>query len=115
MSYFWESYTRKKNKIKVELDLSNYAKKSDLKNATGVDTSKFAKKIDLANLKLDIEKLDIGKLETTPTDSSKLINAVERDFVKKTVYDELVKKSNAIQTTDTRDLVKENWLQHKNW
>ena len=30
--------------MKVELDLSNYATKSDLKNATGVDTSKFAKK-----------------------------------------------------------------------
>ena len=30
--------------MKVELDLSNYATKTDLKNATGVDTSKFAKK-----------------------------------------------------------------------
>ena len=32
--------------VKVELDLSNYVKKSDLKNATGVDTSKFPKKVD---------------------------------------------------------------------
>ena len=31
---------------KVELDLSNYAAKVDLKNATGVDTSTFAKKVD---------------------------------------------------------------------
>ena len=30
--------------MKVELDLSNYAIKTDLKNVTGVDTSKFAKK-----------------------------------------------------------------------
>ena len=30
--------------MKVELDLSNYTTKADLKNATGVDTSKFAKK-----------------------------------------------------------------------
>ena len=31
--------------VKVELDLSNYAhKKTDLKNATAVDTSSFAKK-----------------------------------------------------------------------
>ena len=36
---------------KVELNLSNYATKADLKNATGVDTSQFAKKVDLANLK----------------------------------------------------------------
>ena len=29
-------------RVKVELDLSNYATKVDLKNATGVDLSKFA-------------------------------------------------------------------------
>ena len=34
--------------VKVELDLSNYATKADLKNATGVDTLKFTKKVDLA-------------------------------------------------------------------
>ena len=33
-----------KNKIKVELNLSNYVTKSELKNATGIDTSQFAKK-----------------------------------------------------------------------
>ena len=30
---------------KVELDFSNYATKTDLKNATGVDTLEFAKKL----------------------------------------------------------------------
>ena len=30
--------------VKVDLDLSNYATKVDLKNAAGVDTSDFAKK-----------------------------------------------------------------------
>ena len=44
-SYFPEPYNRSRNKIKVELDLSNYATRSDLKNATGVDTSKFVKKL----------------------------------------------------------------------
>ena len=38
-------------KVKVELDLSNYAAKADLKNAIVVDASKFGKKVDLANLK----------------------------------------------------------------
>ena len=33
-------------KVKIELDLSNYATKADLKTVTGVDTSKFAKKTD---------------------------------------------------------------------
>ena len=99
--------------MKVELDLFNYATKADLKNATGVDTSDFAKKTDLANLKSDVnkldidklknvpsslsnlkskvDKLDIGKLETTPVDLSKVSIAVKNDAVKKTEYDKLVK------------------------
>ena len=60
MSYFLP-YRNSKNKIEVELDLFNYATKSDLKNATGVDTSELAKKTDLVNLKSDIDKLDIDK------------------------------------------------------
>ena len=36
-------------KVKVELDLSNYATKADFRNATGVDTSKFASKVDLVS------------------------------------------------------------------
>ena len=38
--------------MKVELDLSNYTTKADLKNATGVDTSKFAKKSWFSKLKV---------------------------------------------------------------
>ena len=49
--------------MKVELDLSDYTTKADLKNAAGVDTSKFAKKVDLASLKSNVEKLDIDKLK----------------------------------------------------
>ena len=48
--------------VKVELDLSNYATKTDLKNATGVDTLSFAKEIDLSNLKSDVDKLAIDKI-----------------------------------------------------
>ena len=47
--------------MKVELDLSNYATKSNLKNKTSVDTSKLAKKIDSANLKSNVDKLAIDK------------------------------------------------------
>ena len=46
-------------RVKVELDLSNYATKADLKNATGF----FPKKVDLANLKSNVDKLDIHKLK----------------------------------------------------
>ena len=56
-----------RGRVKVELDLSNYATKADLKNAAGVDTSKFAKKVDLANLQSDVEQLHIDKLKDLPT------------------------------------------------
>ena len=50
MSYFPEPYTNSKNKIKIDLNLSFYETKPDLKNVTGVDKSEFAKKADLACL-----------------------------------------------------------------
>ena len=61
-----ESFLESKSlggKVKVELDLPNYATKADLKDATGVDTSKFAKKFDLANLKSNVDKWNIDKLK----------------------------------------------------
>ena len=53
--------------MQVELDLCSYATKANLKNATDFDTSKFAKKVDLADLKIDLGKLDIDKLENVPS------------------------------------------------
>ena len=41
--------------VKVELDLSNYTIKRDLKNGKGDDTSSFAKKTDSANLKSNVD------------------------------------------------------------
>ena len=46
-TYFPKPYTHSKIKLNVELDLSNYAAKSNLQNATGNhDTLKFARKAD---------------------------------------------------------------------
>ena len=64
--------------ISVELDLSSYATKSDLKNATGVDTSSVAKKTDLANLKSDVDKLDIDELKNVPTNLNSLKSKVNK-------------------------------------
>ena len=50
--------------MKIELDLSNYAKTSDLKKWKAIDTPDFAKKTDLANSKSNVDKLDIDKLCT---------------------------------------------------
>ena len=85
MSYY-PPYRISSNNIKVELDLTNYATKTDLNNITHVDTSSFASKTNLAALKTELDKIDIDKLKTGPVDLAKLTNAVENDLVKKTVY-----------------------------
>ena len=54
------------------------------------------KKVDLASLNSEIDKLDIGQLETTPVDLSKLSDVLENEVAKKTEYNELVEKVSAI-------------------
>ena len=56
--------------IKVKVDISNYATKTDIKNISHVDTSSFALKTNLANLKTEVDNLDIDKLVSVPTDLS---------------------------------------------
>ena len=85
MSYY-PPYKSSSNNIKVELDLSNYATKNDLKNITHADVSSFASKTNLAALKTEVDKIDTDKLKTAPTGLAKLTNAIENDLVKKTVY-----------------------------
>ena len=60
--YFPKPYKPFGGDINVKVDLSNYATKLDLKNATGVDTSKLAAKSDLASLKAEVDKIDVDKL-----------------------------------------------------
>ena len=69
--------------INVKVDLSNYATKTDSKNVTHVDTLSFAVKTNLANLKTEVDKLDIDKLAPVPVDLSKLSHVVKNDVVKK--------------------------------
>ena len=64
--------------MKVELDLSNYLTKSDLKNATGADTSKIAKKVDLASLKFEVNKLNIDKLANVQTGLNSLKSKIDK-------------------------------------
>ena len=65
--YFPKPYEPFDGYINVKVDLSNYATKSDLKNATGIYTSKLASKSDLVNLKTEVDKLDIDKFKNVPT------------------------------------------------
>ena len=81
--YFPKLLSSHGENIKIKVDLSNYATKADIKNITYVDTSGFALKTNLANLKTEVDKLDIDKLVPVPTDLSKLSNVVKNDVVKK--------------------------------
>ena len=113
MSEYFRQQKFLRGRVKVELDLSNYATKADLKNATGVNTSDFAKKTNLAHLKSNIDKLDIHKLKNVPSnlsnlkskagkldvdklvpvpvDLTKLSDVVKNDVVKKGVYNVKIK------------------------
>ena len=85
--------------VKVELNLSNYATKSDLKSATGFETSSFAKRTDLANLKSDVDKLNTYKLKNVPSGLSSLKRKVHKLDVDKlvSVPVDLSKLSNVVK------------------
>ena len=101
--YFSKPYEPFGGDINVTVDLSNYATKDDIKNITHVDTSSFALKRNLANLKTEVDKLDVDKLTIVRVDLSKLSNVAKNDVVKKTVYDKLVAK---VDNIDTSRLIK---------
>ena len=73
--------------------------KRDIKSISHVDTSSFASKTNSANLKTEVDKLDIDKLVPVPADLSKLSDVVKNDVVKKDVYDKLVTKVINIDTS----------------
>ena len=86
MTAYYPPYKSSNNNVKVELHLTNYATKTDLKNITHVDVSSFASKTNLAALKTEVDKIDADKLKTTPIDLDRLSNLVKNDVVKKTDY-----------------------------
>ena len=69
--YFPKPFSSFGKNIKVKVDLSNYATKAEIKNISNVDTSSFELKIIFANLKIEVNKLDIDKLVPVPIDLSK--------------------------------------------
>ena len=97
--YFPKSFRSFGRNINVKVDLSNYATKLIWK----CDTHwyfKFCTKTNSANLKTEVDKLDIDKLAPVPVYLSKLSDLVKIDVVKKIVYDQLVAKVNNIDTSD---------------
>ena len=86
MTTYYPPYKSSSNNVKVELDLTNYATKTDLKNITHVDVSSFVNKTNLAALKTEVDKIDVDKLKTTPIELDRLSNLVKNDVVKKNDY-----------------------------
>ena len=66
-----------RDKVKVLLDLSNYATKKELYHATGINTSALAAKNDFIALKAEVHKLDINKLVNIPTSLNNLKTKVD--------------------------------------
>ena len=85
MSQYFPPNNNSSKDIKVKLDLTNYAKKDDVKNITHVDVSSYATKTNLAALKTEVDKIDVDKLKTVPVDLANLSNVVNNDVVKKLI------------------------------
>ena len=83
MSKYSRSYNNSSENIKVEVDLSNYATKKDIKDITHIDASGFASKTNLAALKTEVDKIETDKLKTVPDDLAKLTNVLKNEVVKK--------------------------------
>ena len=66
MSKYFPPYNNSSENIKVELDLSNYATKKDIKDITHVDISSYALRTNLAALKTEVDNIDTDKLKTVP-------------------------------------------------
>ena len=92
MSRYFPPYHNSSENIQVELDLSNYATKKDIKDINHIDASGFASKTNLAALNTD-------KLKTVPDDLAKLSNVVKNDVVKKTDYNTLKRKVDSIDVS----------------
>ena len=64
--------------LKLKLIFLIMQQKKDINDITHVDTSNFALKTNLANLKTEIDKLDIDKLLPIPNDLSILSNVIKK-------------------------------------
>ena len=102
--YFPKPYKPFGGDINVKVDLSNYATKADIQNITHIDSSNFVLKTNLANLKAEVDKLDIDKLGSLPNNLSNLKTKVDKLNI-----DKLVPVSK-LSDVDKNEVVKKNWI-----
>ena len=131
MSYYQQSDSHIRDKVKVVLDL-NSATKKKLDHATGVNISDLAAKkyiivlkdkvdkLDINkltnvptsqnNLKTKVDDLDVGKLKTVPVDLKKLSDVVDNEVAKNKKFNTLKTKVNNLEKKilDTTTLIHRN-------
>ena len=104
MSTYYPPYKSSGQNVKVELDLTNYATKTDLKNITHVDVSSYASKTNLSALKSEVDKIDVNKLKAVLDDLAKLSNVVKNEITKKTDFSDDKYVTRTKLSTDTNSL-----------
>ena len=119
MSYYPKPDNHIRDKVKVVLDLLNYATNKELDHDTDTDTSDLATKKKFIDLKAEVDKLDIpklvnvpakfnnlktkvddldaGKVKTLPVDLRKINDVVDNEIVKNTKFNILRTKSNNLE------------------
>ena len=104
--YFPKPYEPFPRDINVKVDLFNYATKANIKNITHVDTSGFALKTNLANLKNDVDKLDIDELKNLPNNLRSLKTKVDKLDIDKLILVsvDLSKLSNVLKNEVVKKL-----------
>ena len=110
MNYYPEQDGSIRDKVKVVLNLSNYATEKEIDHATGVNTFDLAAKKDfiylkaeidvptsLNNLKAKVDYLDVGKLRTVSVDMKILSDVADNEIVKNTKFNKLKPKVNNLE------------------
>ena len=119
MSYYPEKDSHIRDKVKVELYLSNYETKKELDQATSVDASDLAAKKDLfvmkdeveklgisklvnfsrslSNLKTKVDDLDVDKLKAVPSNLKKISDVVDKEVFNSTKSKTLKTKANNLE------------------
>ena len=116
-----ENYIR--DKVKVELDLSNYATKKELDHDTGVVTSDLASRKNSISLKAEADKLDINKLVNVPTSLNNFFKKVDDlDVGKLNTFSVDLNKLSDVVGNDATTFIRRNKynihnqnLEKKNW
>ena len=87
MSYYPKPKSHIREKVKVVLDLSNYATKKELEHAKDIKLTSVS--TSLNNLKTKAYDLDVGKIKTAPVDLKKSNDVVDNKVLKNIKFNTL--------------------------